>query len=107
MIIEVAHLATVFAFVMAVALAFVGHLGAWTRRLSWVEACSTLASAQLIALLLGLVGLVIAFYQDDFSVRYVANNSNELLNVTDSNSNCAVIIAARSGHAPIVPCPTQ
>lgn len=79
MIIEIAHLATVFAFVMAVALGFVGHIGAWTRRLSWVEACATLASAQLIGLLLGFVGLVIAFYQDDFSVRYVANNSNELL----------------------------
>ena len=79
MIIEIAHLATVVAFVMAVALGFVGHVGAWSKRLSWIEACSTLASAQLVGLFVGFIGLAAAFYQDDFSVRYVANNSNQLL----------------------------
>jgi ankyrin repeat protein len=38
----------------------------------------------------------------DAILQMLHNNSKELLNVTDSNSNSAVIIAARSGHAPVL-----
>ena len=79
MIPEIGHLATTIALVMAAALGVVAHAGAARRRIAWVEMAGTFAAIQFGALLIGFVALASAFYNDDFSVKYVANNSNALL----------------------------
>ena len=74
MIVELGHFATIVALCMALALAAVGQLSA--VRGGWRNAASRLASGQLLFLALGFGALVYAFLVNDFSVAYVARNSN-------------------------------
>ena len=77
MIVELGHFATVVAFVMALALAGIGYWTAWDG--AWRRTAETLACAQFGAIALGFAALVYAFVDSDFSVLYVAENSNTAL----------------------------
>ena len=77
MIVELGHFATIVAFVMAVGLAAAGYASATNA--AWRSAAGTLATGQLALLIVGFAALVQAFVASDFSVAYVAENSNTLL----------------------------
>ena len=77
MIVEIGHFAVVAALVVALGLAVVGHVSAVNG--TWRSLAATLASCQLVLLAFGFAVLVRAFLVSDFSVAYVAQNSNSLL----------------------------
>ena len=77
MIVEVGHFAVVAALMVAAALGVVGHVSAVNG--AWRGVAATLASCQLLLLAIGFAVLVGAFVVSDFSVAYVAENSNSLL----------------------------
>ena len=77
MIVELGHFATIAALVVAFALAIVGQLSAVAS--GWRNAVATLACGQLILIALGFLALLYAFVGNDFSVAYVARNSNTAL----------------------------
>ena len=77
MIVELGHFATILALLLALALAVVGQLSA--GRGEWRAVTARLVAAQFALLALGFVALVWAFLQNDFSVAYVARNSNSAL----------------------------
>ncbi len=74
MIVELGHFATIAALCMALALAALGQLSA--VRGEWRGATARLASGQFAFLAVGFGALVWAFLANDFSVAYVARNSN-------------------------------
>ena len=77
MIVELGHFATIVALCMALALAATGQLSA--ARGAWRNVTVRLASGQLLFLALGFGALAHAFLVNDFSVAYVARNSNTAL----------------------------
>ncbi len=77
MIVELGHFATIAALIMAFGLAVVGYLS--TARAAWRSTATTLATAQLMAVGVGFAALLYAFLDNDFSVAYVAHNSNTAL----------------------------
>ena len=77
MIVELGHFSTILALAVAAGLAFVGYASAANAR--WARTATTLATAQLIAVGAGFVALQYAFLTSDFSVLYVAENSNTAL----------------------------
>ena len=76
---EIGHLAAIIGLVAAIVLSVLGHVGAATRRRSWVENSGSFAVLQLVTLVVAFALLVHAFLKDDYSVVYVATNSNTLL----------------------------
>ncbi|MEQ9002098.1 MAG: heme lyase CcmF/NrfE family subunit [Pseudomonadales bacterium] len=79
MIPELGQLALAIAFCLSVAITWFGLAGAATGRAHWVNALGSMVSGQFVFMLLAYVALTWAFLTDDFSVAYVANNSNTLL----------------------------
>ncbi len=79
MIPELAHFLCVLAFTCATALAIAGFLGASRFQPAWVSAAKQIAYAQFLFLLGSFVLLDISFLRDDFTVQYIADNSNSLL----------------------------
>ena len=79
MIPELAHFLCVLAFTSATALAIAGFLGASRLQPTWVGAAKQIAYAQFLFLLCSFVLLDISFLRDDFTVQYIADNSNSLL----------------------------
>ena len=79
MIPELAHFLCVLAFTSALTLVVAGFVGARQRQPAWINAAKHLAIAQFVMLLGSFVLLDIAFLRDDFTVKYIADNSNELL----------------------------
>ena len=77
MIVELGHFAAILAFAMAIGLAAAGYASATNP--AWRGAAATLAGGQFLLLLAGLGALVHAFLVSDFSVAYVAENSNTRL----------------------------
>ena len=77
MIVELGHFATILALGIAAGLAVVGYLSA--NRGNWARTAAVLASAQLAAVAAGFAALLFAFLTSDFSVLYVAENSNTAL----------------------------
>ena len=77
MIVEFGHFSVVAALLVALALGVVGHVSAVNS--VWRSLVATLASCQLLLLAIGFAVLVRAFLVSDFSVAYVAQNSNSLL----------------------------
>ena len=77
MIVELGHFATILALVLALALAASGQLSA--IRPEWRAITNRLAAAQFGLLAIGFLALVWAFLRNDFSVAYVAQNSNSAL----------------------------
>jgi cytochrome c-type biogenesis protein CcmF len=76
---ELGQLALAVAFCLSVAIAWFGLVGAATGRGHWVAALGSMVTGQFVFMLLAFLLLTYAFMSDDFSVAYVANNSNTLL----------------------------
>ncbi|EAT12230.1 heme lyase CcmF/NrfE family subunit [Bermanella marisrubri] len=76
---ELGHYALILALVFSALLSVVPLLGTATGRVQWMLMSRPLAWGQFAFLLLSLVILAICFALDDFSVAYIANNSNSLL----------------------------
>jgi cytochrome c-type biogenesis protein CcmF len=79
MIPELGHFALILAFLLAVAQSFFGLAGAYRGRASWMAAATTAVTGQFVFVLLAFGALTYAFIAHDFSVLYVANNSNSNL----------------------------
>ncbi|TBR12284.1 MAG: heme lyase CcmF/NrfE family subunit [Lysobacter sp.] len=76
---ELGQIALLLAFVIAVAQAALPLIGAHRRICPWMDVARPAAYAQLAMVALAFVALTAAFVTQDFSVRYVAQNSNSLL----------------------------
>src|SRR5579871_5805147 len=79
MIPELGHLALILALCLAAAQAFFGIAGAQRNDLLWMSVVRSTASVQALFTLLAFGCLAYAFLTCDFSVTYVAENSNVLL----------------------------
>jgi cytochrome c-type biogenesis protein CcmF len=81
MIPEIGLFASILALLMSCAQAFFGIAGPAMGRTRWYAAVPTAAVAQFALVTLALGCLIHAFVQNDFSVQYVAQNSNSALPV--------------------------
>jgi cytochrome c-type biogenesis protein CcmF len=79
MIVELGHLSLIIALVFAVLLAGFGLVGAARNNARAMAATNIFVAAQFAFTLLAYVALTQAFLTDNFSVSYVAANSNSLL----------------------------
>ncbi len=76
---EVGHAALVVALGFAVVQALVPMIGSFNGYRSWMQLGHSMALGQFAFMALSFACLANAFLLDDFSLRYVANNSNTLL----------------------------
>ena len=76
---ELGHVALIIALCFALAQAAVPMVGSFSGHNSWMRLGHSLALGQFVFIALSFACLANAFLQDDFSVAYVANNSNTLL----------------------------
>ncbi len=79
MIPELGHLALIFACVVAIVLGTLPLLGAHRQRQDWIALARPCALVFALLVLASFAALSWAFLRDDFSVLYVAQNSNSLL----------------------------
>ena len=79
MIPEFGNLSLVLALVLSAVSGAGGLLGAQVGRVRWMQAAASATLGQFVFTALAFVVLVHAFVGDDFSVAYVAHNSNSLL----------------------------
>ena len=79
MIPELGNFSLVLALVLSAVTGAGGLLGARAGRVRWMRAAASAVSGQLVFVALAFAVLVHAFVTDDFSVAYVAHNSNSLL----------------------------
>lgn len=79
MIPELGHLALILALCMAVVQSTFPLLGTWRGNRQWMELARPAASGQFAFLLFSFGCLAWSFLTNDFSVTYVAENSNSLL----------------------------
>mgnify|MGYP006278165961 FL=1 len=76
MSVELGHFALILAFTLALVQAFFGLAGSYTQRDHWMAAARSAVAGQLVFILFAFGCLTAAFLRNDFSVLYVANNSN-------------------------------
>jgi len=76
---ELGVFALILAFVLSVAQAFFGLTGAWRGKPVWMSVARPAVTGQFVFVALAFACLVYAFVNDDFSVLYVARNSNSHL----------------------------
>ncbi|WP_445365813.1 heme lyase CcmF/NrfE family subunit [Microbulbifer sp. ANSA001] len=81
MIPELGHFALVAGLLLAIALSVLPIAGSYTARPLWMEAGKPLAMGVFVFVLISFTCLTIAFVQSDFTVNYVAKNSNSILPV--------------------------
>ncbi|WP_339513129.1 heme lyase CcmF/NrfE family subunit [Pseudomonas sp. RL_15y_Pfl2_60] len=79
MVPELGHLAMILALCMALVQATLPMIGAWRGDRQWMSLAQPAAWGQFAFLLFSFACLTYAFMVDDFSVRYVASNSNSAL----------------------------
>ena len=79
MIPELGHFALALALAIGILAAVVPLIGAQRGNVLWMSLARPAARAQLVFIALAFVALVHAFVTNDFSVAYVANNSNSAL----------------------------
>jgi len=79
MIVELGLLALILALLAAVAQAFFGIVGPALSRTAWIAAVRPIVVLQFVLTSCSLGALVYAFIEHDFSVLYVASNSNSAL----------------------------
>ena len=77
--VELGHLALILALAMAAAQAFFGLLGAGLDRPRWMAVVPSAVVGQFVFLAIAVGTLIHAFIENDFSVAYVAQNSNSAL----------------------------
>jgi cytochrome c-type biogenesis protein CcmF len=78
---EIGHFALILALLLAAAQAFFGIAGPALGRERWYAAVGPAVTAQFVMVTAAMAVLVHAFVQNDFSVAYVAQNSNSALPV--------------------------
>jgi cytochrome c-type biogenesis protein CcmF len=76
---ELGQIALILALLVAMLQAVLPLAGAQRGKASWMEVARPAAYAQLWLVMLAFIALTVAFVQQDFSVKYVAGNSNSLL----------------------------
>jgi cytochrome c-type biogenesis protein CcmF len=79
MLVELAHFSMILAMALAAAQAFFGLAGAARNDARWMRAARGAVAGQVIFIAIGVGGLIHAFVTNDFSVQYVAENSNSAL----------------------------
>ncbi len=79
MVVELGHYALILALMLAGAQAFFGLAGPALKRERWLAVVPSAACGQFVFIALAVGVLVHAFVSNDFSVRYVAENSNSAL----------------------------
>jgi cytochrome c-type biogenesis protein CcmF len=79
MVVELGLFALVLALLLSTAQAFFGLAGPHVRNRRWMDAVRPAAAGQWVFVALSFAVLAWAFYVNDFSVLYVANNSNSAL----------------------------
>ena len=79
MIVELGLFSLVLALLLAVAQSFFGIVGPMRGNRRWMAAARPAVAGQWVFVTLSFAALSWAFYQNDFSVLYVANNSNSEL----------------------------
>jgi cytochrome c-type biogenesis protein CcmF len=79
MIAEYGHVALIIALCLSIAQAIVPMAGSFTGYRTWMRLGHSLALGQLVFVAISFACLTTAFVQDDFSLQYVADNSNTLL----------------------------
>ncbi len=79
MIPEYGNFALMIALVMALLLSTVPLIGSLTGRTLWMNSARSLTAGMFVFTATAFAVLTYSFLQDDFSVKYVANNSNTLL----------------------------
>ena len=79
MIAEYGHIALIVALCLSVAQAIVPMAGSFAGYRTWMRLGHSLALGQLVFVAISFACLTAAFVQDDFSLQYVAINSNTLL----------------------------
>ena len=79
MIPELGHFAAILGLASAIGIAITGFWGAFHHKDTWVEMSIRLAKLQFGALAIAFLLLILCFLQDNFSVLYVAENSNTQL----------------------------
>jgi cytochrome c-type biogenesis protein CcmF len=76
---ELGIFALILAFVLSLSQAFFGLAGAWRGKPSWMNVARPAVSGQFVFVVMAFACLVYSFVNDDFSVLYVARNSNSHL----------------------------
>jgi cytochrome c-type biogenesis protein CcmF len=76
---ELGIFALILAFVLSLSQAFFGLAGAWRGRAVWMSVARPAVTGQFVFVVMAFACLVYAFVNDDFSVLYVARNSNSQL----------------------------
>ncbi len=79
MIPELGHIALILALCFAALLGTIPLIGSYTGHVRWMWSSQPLVYGMGTMLFISFAMLVIAFIGDDFSVQYVANNSNSML----------------------------
>ncbi len=79
MIPELGHFALILALCLALAQSVFGLAGAYTRRIEWMSVARPAVAGQFVFVALAFGCLTASFLGNDFSVRYVALNSNSAL----------------------------
>ncbi|MBD3649281.1 MAG: heme lyase CcmF/NrfE family subunit, partial [Pseudomonadales bacterium] len=81
MIAELGHFSLILALGLAVSLMILPALGVRTGRTAWMQLGGSLSTGMFVFTAISFACLGAAFLQDDFSVKYVAQNSNSHLPV--------------------------
>ena len=76
---ELGIFALILAFVLSLSQAFFGLAGAWKGKSDWMAVARPAVTGQFVFVAMSFGCLVYAFVHDDFSVQYVAHNSNSHL----------------------------
>ncbi len=81
MVAEIGQFTLIIALCLAIAQSTIPLIGAYRNNLSWMSVGRTAASGQFLFLFISFICLTYCFVTNDFSVLYVANNSNTKLPV--------------------------
>src|ERR1700736_6989434 len=76
---ELGIFALILAFVLSLSQAFFGLMGSWKARPIWMAVARPALTGQFVFVIMAFACLVYSFVNDDFSVLYVARNSNSQL----------------------------
>ncbi|WGL17420.1 heme lyase CcmF/NrfE family subunit [Microbulbifer bruguierae] len=76
---ELGHFALIVGLLLSIALAVLPLLGTYTGRVLWMDSARPLSYGVFVFTALAFVCLTVAFINSDFSVTYVAQNSNSIL----------------------------
>jgi cytochrome c-type biogenesis protein CcmF len=76
---ELGVFSLILAFVLSLSQAFFGLTGAWRGRPVWMAVARPAVTGQFVFVIMAFACLVYSFVNDDFSVLYVARNSNSQL----------------------------